>query len=115
LPKPSNRVCLDVERNVAGGRDDPLQAELLAACWVTLHTHVVRRWLRGVCADPMPELAEDLEGVFFRVTSSATGSEEATTVAVFQTRRIAAATLLALTAALGEPLPVLNRSERGSL
>lgn len=91
----------------------PLQAELLAACWVTLHNHVLRRWLRGTCADPMLELAEELEDVFFRLTTSPTESP-ATTVAVFQTSRSAAAILPALKAALGEPLKALDRPERGS-
>lgn len=79
-------------RNGEDGRD-PLDAELLAAAWVTVHNHVLRKWLRGASDAPEAELRRALDDVMARLGSS---REQLTTVAVFRTTRPLEAVLPAL-------------------
>jgi AcrR family transcriptional regulator len=65
----------------------PLRAEIMAASVVAAHNHVLRRWLRGECADPVREVDEALQKVISQFTAggpSGTGDGGAT-VAVFRT------------------------------
>lgn len=39
----------------------PLRAELMAAAVVSAHNHVLRRWLRGECDEPMIEIDQALQ------------------------------------------------------
>src|SRR5579875_790787 len=47
----------------AHGEPDPLRAELMAAAVVAAHNHVLRRWLRAECADPLGEVDEAMRQV----------------------------------------------------
>ncbi|MFC1405295.1 MULTISPECIES: TetR/AcrR family transcriptional regulator [Streptacidiphilus] len=40
-----------------------LRAEIMAAAVVSAHNHVLRRWLRGECADPVAEIDEAMRDV----------------------------------------------------
>ena len=55
--------------------DVDLHAELLAAAVVTAHNVVLRRWLRGVTAEPGPEFEDAMDAVF----AMARGSDARTT------------------------------------
>jgi AcrR family transcriptional regulator len=72
------------------GQTDPaLGAELIAACVVSAHNHVLRRWLRGDTAEPMAELDAAMGGVRALFAGSTVGSQfadDGTTVVVFSTR-----------------------------
>src|SRR6516164_364186 len=62
----------------------PLRAELMAAAVVAAHNHVLRRWLRGECRDPVRELDDALRqvtGLFAAPGSAADG----TTIVAFRT------------------------------
>jgi len=56
-----------------------LRAELMAAAVVAAHNHILRRWLRGESADPVPELDDALRLVIGLFTVSA-GTVSAGTV-----------------------------------
>jgi AcrR family transcriptional regulator len=56
-----------------------LRAELMAAAVVAAHNHILRRWLRGESADPVPELDGALRLVIGLFTASA-GTVSASTV-----------------------------------
>jgi hypothetical protein len=60
-----------------------LRAELAAAAVVAAHNHVLRRWLRGECQDPVTELDAAMRQVLALFTSSA--PSVGTTIAVFRT------------------------------
>ncbi|WP_151772118.1 TetR/AcrR family transcriptional regulator [Streptomyces abyssomicinicus] len=47
----------------SGERTASLRAELMAASVVSAHNHVLRRWLRGECADPVGEVDEAMREV----------------------------------------------------
>nr|WP_209270684.1 TetR/AcrR family transcriptional regulator [Streptomyces sp. NEAU-H3] len=57
-----------------------LRAELMAACVVSAHNHVLRRWLRGEAADPMAEVDTALREVL-GLFSGQTGEGETHVVA----------------------------------
>ena len=58
-----------------------LRAELMAASVVSAHNHVLRRWLRGECPDPVREVDEALGRV---ITLFTTPGGPGSTIAVFQ-------------------------------
>src|SRR6516164_1341770 len=63
----------------------PLRAELMAAAVVAAHNHVLRRWLRGECRDPVRELDDALGlaiGLFTASAEAANGS--GTTIVAFR-------------------------------
>jgi AcrR family transcriptional regulator len=65
-----------------------LRAELMAAAVVAAHNHVLRRWLRAECPDPVAELDEAMRQViklFAALPSSAGASGPGTTVVAFRT------------------------------
>jgi AcrR family transcriptional regulator len=67
-----------------------LRAELMAAAVVAAHNHILRRWLRGESADPVPELDDALRLVIGLFTLSAgtvsasTGRDGGTTIVAFR-------------------------------
>jgi len=61
------------------GESASLRAELMAAAVVAAHNHILRRWLRGESADPVPELDDALRLVIGLFTVSA-GTVSASTV-----------------------------------
>jgi AcrR family transcriptional regulator len=56
-----------------------LRAELMAAAVVAAHNHILRRWLRGESADPVPELDDALRLVI-AVFTAGVGPVSASTV-----------------------------------
>jgi AcrR family transcriptional regulator len=77
---------------IVGHLDDPdepgqLQAELLAASMVAAHNHVLRRWLRGQCPDPLGELDLALRKItaLYGGDHSRAAAPRGTTIAVFRT------------------------------
>jgi AcrR family transcriptional regulator len=65
-----------------------LRAELMAASVAAAHNHVLRRWLRGECADPVAELDEAMGEVLalFPAPGARTdGADGGTTVVAFRT------------------------------
>ncbi|MET8558845.1 TetR family transcriptional regulator [Streptomyces sp. NPDC004959] len=82
-----------------------LRAELMAACVVSAHNHVLRRWLRGEAADPMAEVDTALREVL-GLFSRRTGEEE-THVVAFTSRHPLDHLLPALRrlATTGQPVP----------
>jgi AcrR family transcriptional regulator len=65
-----------------------LRAELMAAAVVAAHNHVLRRWLRAECPDPVAELDEAMRQVielFAAPGSRAGGSDPGTTIVAFRT------------------------------
>jgi AcrR family transcriptional regulator len=69
--------------------DPALGAELVAACVVSAHNHVLRRWLRGDTDDPLTELDTAMARVVELFAGSPVASQfagEGTTVVVFQSR-----------------------------
>ncbi|WP_442785431.1 TetR/AcrR family transcriptional regulator [Actinacidiphila sp. DG2A-62] len=48
---------------IGGTRQGALRAELMAAAVVSAHNHVLRRWLRGECTDPVGELDDAMREV----------------------------------------------------
>ena len=61
-----------------------LRAELMAAAVVSAHNHVLRRWLRGDCSDPVGELDAAMREVIGLFSGSGTGG---TTLVAFTTDR----------------------------
>lgn len=51
-----------------GGPDSELRAEIAAAAVVAAHNRVLRRWLRGECADPQAEVEQALATVNRNIT-----------------------------------------------
>ncbi|MFI2641714.1 TetR/AcrR family transcriptional regulator [Streptomyces sp. NPDC018610] len=63
-----------------------LRAELMAASVAAAHNHVLRRWLRGECADPVAELDEAMGEVLALFPApTARGRSGGTTVIAFRT------------------------------
>jgi AcrR family transcriptional regulator len=65
----------------------PLRAEIMAASVVAAHNHVLRRWLRGECPDPVREVDEALRQVIslFTAGGPSGAADGGATVAVFRT------------------------------
>ena len=66
------------------GEPASLRAELMAATAVAAHNHVLRRWLRGECPDPIREFDDAMRqvtGLFAAPASAADG----TTIVAFRT------------------------------
>ena len=61
-----------------------LRAELMAAAVVSAHNHVLRRWLRGDCSDPVGDLDAAMREVIGLFSGSGTGG---TTLVAFTTDR----------------------------
>jgi AcrR family transcriptional regulator len=64
-----------------------LHAELMAAAVVAAHNHVLRRWLRGECPDPVSEVGDAMRQVtdLFAAPAPATASSASgTTVVAFR-------------------------------
>jgi AcrR family transcriptional regulator len=64
-----------------------LRAELMAAAVVSAHNHVLRRWLRAECPDPVAEVDEAMRQVielFAAPLSRAGASDPGTTVVAFR-------------------------------
>jgi dihydropteroate synthase len=68
----------------AHGEPDPLRAELMAAAVVAAHNHVLRRWLRAECADPLGEVDEAMRQVT-ALFAAPFGGASGTTVVAFRT------------------------------
>jgi AcrR family transcriptional regulator len=69
--------------------DPTLGAELIAACIVSAHNHVLRRWLRGEADDPLAELDAAMARVLGLFSGSGLGSQfaaDGTTVVVFSSK-----------------------------
>jgi AcrR family transcriptional regulator len=75
-----------------------LRAELMAAAVVSAHNHVLRRWLRGECADPVGELDEAMREVvgLFPPPGEPAESGAGTTVVAFHSAQELDALLPAL-------------------
>jgi AcrR family transcriptional regulator len=61
-----------------------LRAELMAAAVVSAHNHVLRRWLRGACEEPMAEIdaaMQEVIALFASPSASSAGGAGATVVA----------------------------------
>ncbi len=72
------------ERMSEPGEPASLRAELMAAAVVAAHNHVLRRWLRGACPDPIREFDAAMRlviGLFAAPGSDADG----TTIVAFRT------------------------------
>ena len=94
---------------------DALQAELLAATCVTVHNHVLRRWLRDPFADPEAHLASHLDGVLARLSADhSAGRPQPTEIAVLRTTRALEDVLPALRAALDPTTPPGPRPSDGA-
>lgn len=68
--------------------DSALRAELMAAAVVAAHNHVLRRWLRGECADPVAEVGDAMAQVvalFPTPDSDINMGEDGTTIIAFRT------------------------------
>jgi len=80
---------------IAGRTEDQtepasLRAEIIAAAVVAAHNHVLRRWLRGECDDPVQEVDAALQNVhvisLFATPAVAAGAESSgTTIVAFRT------------------------------
>jgi len=72
------------QRGGESGEPASLRAELTAAAVVAAHNHVLRRWLRGECADPLPEFEDamgQVTGLFTVPVSPATAGDGTTIIA----------------------------------
>ncbi|HLI40317.1 MAG TPA: helix-turn-helix domain-containing protein [Streptosporangiaceae bacterium] len=90
----------------AHGEPDPLRAELMAAAVVAAHNHVLRRWLRAECADPLGEVDQAMRQVtaLFAAPAAWPGADGAgTTIVAFRTGQD-----------LGALLPALRRLAAGT-
>jgi AcrR family transcriptional regulator len=68
--------------------DSALRAELMAAAVVAAHNHVLRRWLRGECADPVAEVGDAMAQVVALFPTPDSGinmCEDGTTIIAFRT------------------------------
>ena len=76
------------ERAGEPGELASLRAELTAAAVVAAHNHVLRRWLRGECADPLggefDAAMAEVTGLFTVAVSPADPAGEGTTIVAFQ-------------------------------
>lgn len=70
-----------------------LKAELMAAAVVSAHNHVLRRWLRGDCSDPVAEVDAALREVITLFSGTSAGG---TTLVAFTTTQSIDALLPAL-------------------
>jgi AcrR family transcriptional regulator len=76
---------------IAGQTADPaesasLRAELMAAAVVAAHNHVLRRWLRAQCSDPLREVDEAMRQVMSLFTTPPPPPEgPGTTIVAFRT------------------------------
>lgn len=79
-----------------------LRAELMAASVVSAHNHVLRRWLRGECADPVAEVDDAMREVIalFAPAGTPEGTLGGTTVLAFHSSQDLDALLPALRRAL---------------
>ncbi|MEY9846596.1 TetR family transcriptional regulator [Streptacidiphilus sp. MAP5-3] len=83
-----------------------LRAELMAAAVASAHNHVLRRWLRGECQDPLAELDAAMQEVIALFTAPAPTADGAgTTVVAFQSSQPLDALLPALRRLLAEDGP----------
>ncbi|MBF9069533.1 TetR family transcriptional regulator [Streptacidiphilus fuscans] len=84
-----------------------LRAELMAAAVASAHNHVLRRWLRGECQDPLAELDAAMQEVIalFTAPAPATDDVAGTTVVAFQSSQPLDALLPALRRLLAEDGP----------
>jgi AcrR family transcriptional regulator len=65
-----------------------LRAELMAAAVVAAHNHVLRRWLRSECPDPLAEFDDamgQVAGLFAEPAQGAGGDGSGAAIAVFRT------------------------------
>lgn len=94
-----------VARGIGG---DPLHAELLANAVVTAHNYVLRRWLRGVGADPLTEFDHamaDVLRLFGGAGRTGVAADEHAAVVVFRTTRDLDAVLPGLRLVLPDATP----------
>jgi AcrR family transcriptional regulator len=93
--------------------DPALGAELIAACVVSAHNHVLRRWLRGDTDDPLAELDAAMARVLDLFSGPGLGSQfaaDGTTVVVFSTRDSIEELLPSIRKAVESSRPVRARS-----
>jgi AcrR family transcriptional regulator len=69
------------------GEPASLRAELMAAAVVAAHNHVLRRWLRGECQDPLGEFQDAIREVvgLFATPVPPAGDGDGTTIVAFRT------------------------------
>ncbi len=79
--------------------DAELRAELMAAAVVSAHNHVLRRWLRGECAEPLSEVSTAMDAVIALFSPAGGGS--GTTVVILQSPQQVEDVLPAVRQALG--------------
>jgi AcrR family transcriptional regulator len=75
------------DRMTGQGESAALRAELMAAAVVAAHNHVLRRWLRAECPDPLREVDEAMRQVidlFAAHTVPADGVGGGTTIVAFR-------------------------------
>jgi AcrR family transcriptional regulator len=73
------------ERMPPGTESAALQAELMAAAVASAHNHVLRRWLRGECSDPVREVDQAMREVIALFSASVPGpGVDGTTVVAFR-------------------------------
>lgn len=72
-----------LKRSEPAGWNTELSAELFANAVVSAHNFVLRRWLRGECAEPRTELAQALAKV---ATTAQSGADSHTAVIAFSTK-----------------------------
>jgi AcrR family transcriptional regulator len=90
---------------------DALQAELLAAACVTVHNHILRRWLRDPFTHPEAQLARQLDAVLARLSAGGPAvRSQPTEIAVLRTTRPLEDVLPALRDALDGTTPAGPRS-----
>jgi AcrR family transcriptional regulator len=95
------------------GEPASLHAELMAAAVVAAHNHVLRRWLRAECSDPLPEVDEAMRQVMDLFAglsssaglSSAAGTDSGTMIVAFRTGQSLDALLPSLRRLAGEDGP----------
>lgn len=83
-----------------------LRAELMAAAVVSAHNHVLRRWLRGECEDPLAEIdgaMGEVIALFAAPIPAAPRDGSGSTVIAFQSSQSLDALLPALRRLLAEP------------
>jgi AcrR family transcriptional regulator len=82
-----------------------LRAELLAASIITAHNHVLRRWLRGLTAEPLAEFDDAMAEVSRHLVDPTRERERAyeTSIIVLRTPASVEAVLPALRRALEDP------------
>jgi AcrR family transcriptional regulator len=73
------------DRTEPGSQQAELRAELMAAAVVAAHNHVLRRWLRAECPDPIREVDEAMSQVAELFATPAPNDPGGTTVVAFRT------------------------------